>query len=146
MSESFVNAASNQLLIFEIFFKSFFKSIPCISTSPVLTFSTDLGCRYFRSAGTTAKTVGTRHALRRLLGHNWLVYLLTREAAGLDDYLLFGALLADCLMSDLYPICTIHLVWLVDWWAFVLICQPDDCTEGVNAVLMVWLISWLCHW
>jgi len=70
MSESFVNAASNQLLIFEIFVKSFFKSIPCISTSPVLTFSTDLGCRYFRSAGTTALTVGTRHALGRLLGHN----------------------------------------------------------------------------
>ncbi|KAI2667590.1 Cadherin-7 [Labeo rohita] len=32
------------------------------------------------------------------------------EAAGLYDYLLFGVLLADCLMSDLNPVCTIQLV------------------------------------
>lgn len=137
MQESFFNAASNQRIVSQfllMFLKPFFKSFFAFPPPP-----------YWHLAHIWA-AVTSEVLAREICLATIDLFTLYREAAGLDDYLLFGGLLADCLMTDLNPICAIHLVWLVDWHVFVLICWPEDCAEGVNAVLMVWLISWLYHW
>ncbi len=135
--------------IYIIVFQTIFKELYCIATSPVLTFSTQSGCRYFRSVGTTAPTVGMRRAPRGLLGHNWLVYPL--QGGCWSVWLLIIWSLISWLFDE-WPLPNMyHSLGLIGWLACLCVdlliwrlhrgseCSPD----GLIDFLIILLIGCL---